>query len=378
MTIEQKLALELCKFLSHDREAIEKQLAASPDMPVVLGQLLYNRMGGVACHTLEGLDMLGRVNREFRNALKTEYDSNKAKTDSFHTMLNELCDALGGAPFKYAFLKGAYLSHVYPKGLRSSNDIDILVNGEDVTGIADILKDNGFKRGYVRGGKFASATRKDILEARMNRGETVPFVKQVSLPGMEYCEVDVNYSLDYKASQSGDAVEKLLDKAVVSRNGIPPTLSNVDFLIHLCVHLYKEAATMAWVDMGRDLSLYKFCDIYLLVNKWLNDKFSKELKYRIYELNLRNECYYALNYTRVLFGIEKDDLNNLLNWIKPVSTVYLNEIYDPKENKTYRYGVPFIEWFFSPKRKELLHDIEYDEPEEEWFTHYLMRFGREW
>ena len=98
MTIEQKLALELSKFLKPDKEAIEKQLAQSPDMPVVLGQLLYNRMGGAAYHTLEELDMLGRVNREFRNALKTEYDSNKAKTDSFHTMLDGLCDALGGAP----------------------------------------------------------------------------------------------------------------------------------------------------------------------------------------------------------------------------------------------------------------------------------------
>ena len=47
------------------------------------------------------------------------------------------------------------------------------------------------------------------------------------------------------------------------------TLSLPDFILHLCAHLYKEATVMAWVEMGRDQSLYKYADLYLLTELFL-------------------------------------------------------------------------------------------------------------
>ena len=47
-----------------------------------------------------------------------------------------------------------------------------------------------------------------------------------------------------------------------------PTLNDEDFFIHLCTHLYKEATTLPWVQMRRDMTLYKFSDIYLLMSQF--------------------------------------------------------------------------------------------------------------
>ena len=50
---------------------------------------------------------------------------------------------------------------------------------------------------------FIPAARREIIESRMTRGETVPYVKEVGLPGMRFLEVDINFSLDYKNSRDG-------------------------------------------------------------------------------------------------------------------------------------------------------------------------------
>ena len=41
-------------------------------------------------------------------------------------------------------------------------------------------------------------------------------------------------------------------------------LGDEDFFLHLCAHLYKEATTLPWIEMHRDMTLYKYCDIYII------------------------------------------------------------------------------------------------------------------
>ena len=48
MKKENQLVIELCKFLDPDAEKIRKLLEETSNYPMILGQLLYNRMGGVA------------------------------------------------------------------------------------------------------------------------------------------------------------------------------------------------------------------------------------------------------------------------------------------------------------------------------------------
>lgn len=95
-------------------------------------------------------------------------------------------------------LKGAYLCAHYPDGYRTSNDVDLLVLPKDVTTIGNLLARSGFRQGNIRNGEFIPATRQEIIESKMMRGETVPYIKEVDLTFMKFFKVDINFSLDYK------------------------------------------------------------------------------------------------------------------------------------------------------------------------------------
>jgi len=357
MKKENKLVLELCKFINPNKTTIQELLKQPLNYPLVLGQLLFNRMGATAYYTLKESELLGYTNREFRNTLKAMYDVGREKTDSFYEIINMMNDMLNNASFPYALLKGAYLASLYPEGLRTSNDIDILAEQKDVSQLCNLLKENEFSQGNIRNGKFIPSSRSEIVNSMMNRGETVPFIKKVNLPKMEFCEIDLNFSVDYKPTQNTNIVSSFLEKSYKYNNNGFKTLFPPDFLIHLCLHLYKEATVMAWVDMNRDLSLYKFCDIYLLINEWLNEGLCDEIKSRICEFGVEKECYYAFINTKKLFGIKNKILDKFLSDIKPENTTYLNEITNPEKRKKYRYNGSFVDWFFNSDRKGSLYEI---------------------
>lgn len=360
MKLEQTFILEICKFKDFNRDKVLGLMEKSLDYPYILGQLLYNRMGGIAYYTLKEYSLLSKLNREFRNTLMTVYDNNVIKTESFVFALDELCGILKNSDFNYAILKGGYLVSLYPKGLRTSNDFDILVNQEDVTKISELLKKNGYLQGYIRNGQFIPASRTEIVASRMNRGETVPFVKKVNFPQMEYCEIDINFSLGFKAKGENDVVKNLLSKSekrIKTKCGEMSTLASADFLIHLCMHLYKEATVINWVEMGRDLSLYKFSDIYLFISEFMNDDLYNNLIFSISEYGFQKECYYAFSYTRDLYDIKNAQFNKLIQVIRPNNINYLNKIISPSDGKTYQYDLNFNEWIFYPLRKERLYEV---------------------
>lgn len=356
MKIEQSIVLELCKFTNPNKEKIMEMLKEVSDYPFVLGHLIYNRMGAIAYETIRKCDLVGNVNREFCNSLANIYEMNCERTKSYNKTLEMISEVLEGVDFPYALLKGAYLISVYPLGLRTSNDIDILIEQHNITKVANLLQRNGFIQGNLRNGVFVPATRLEIIKSRMNRGETVPFVKKVDLPKLMYCEIDINFSIDSIAYQKTDIVNTMLHDVKKMILDTSYTLLPLDFLIHLCVHLFKEATVINWVKMGRDLSLYKFCDIYLLLEKWMDEDFSRNLSNKILDYGLNKECYYALYYTKKLFGIENIILDSLLNEIKPNNVEYLKEVVDIEKGKTYYHEKDIIDWFFCGNRKELLFE----------------------
>ena len=105
----------------------------------------------------------------------------------------------------------------------------------------------------------------------MTRGETVPYIKKVKFPEMQFLEVDINFSLDYKQGDTALLEEMMKNTVIEEKDGFcVRTLRRDDFFIHLCAHLYKEATTLPWVEMRRDMTLYKYCDIYMLLNNASN------------------------------------------------------------------------------------------------------------
>ena len=362
MDKEIDFTLSLCRFLDLDEDKIKSLLSKGFDYPYVLGQLQFNRVGGAAFYSLNKLNLLGKTNREFKNSLRTVYETNVIKSESFKKALDYLSNIFTDVGFQYAFLKGSHLVSLYPLGLRTSNDIDVLINFEDSSKISELLISNGFLQGNIRNGEFIKASRAEIISSQINRGETVPFIKEINLPFMRFLEIDINFSLDFKPEQDKSLVTELLKNTVPeikTEHGFLNTLSPADFLIQLCLHLYKEATVYSWVVFVRDQALYKYLDIYLFLSTYINDTFTSDLIRKIKEYGVEKECYYALYRANELFPInDKIMVDNILQSIKPDDISYLNKIIDPQSGKIYEYNMNFTEWVFCGKRRDMLHEVE--------------------
>ena len=333
---EKALFKALCKF---EENTFDASLLAYAS-PEVLGHLFANRMQGVAFGTLKKHQLLGKVNREFRNSLTYAHEQNAKKNESFHQCVAMLNDILSSCNCPVAMLKGAYLYSRYPAGYRTSNDVDLLVSASDVTAVGKLLSRAGFLQGSIRNDKFVPATRQEIISSRMLRGETVPYIKEVGLPFMKFFEVDINFSLDYK-NGTDNLVEELLAKACKKQTaaGWIPTLCDEDFFIHLCAHLYKEATTLPWIKMGRDMTLYKYCDIYMLLTQ-SSDEQMQRIFQRSLQLGLEKICAYAILETIELFEIDKTWIIQWAITILADEPNFRLQVTAPAEKKMFQYQTP--------------------------------------
>ena len=355
MRDEQIFILQVCNFINPDEKKIMQLLSLPLDYPYVLGQLLFNRMGAIAYYTLKNCNVLHKLNREFRNTLKSIYEVGIEKTRSMKKAIKFMSSILSDDKFPYAVLKGSFLVDEYPEGLRTSNDIDFLIEQENISFLSGKLKNEGFIQGNIKNDSFSPSSRKEIIMSRMNRGETVPYIKKINYTKMEFLEIDINFSLDYKAT-SNENIAQLLNNRQLMNSGLY-TLSLADFIIHLCVHLYKEATTYSWVKMNRDLSIYKFFDIYFLLFMYLNEELCNQLIEKIIEYDLKKECYYSFLYSSQLFELKNYMFENMINAIKPEKMDFLQIIIDPGTNQVLKYDESFIDWLFCSNRKEKLYEV---------------------
>lgn len=351
---EEKLFKSLCSFQSDNFDA-ELLDAATP---TVLGHLFFNRMQAIAYGTLVKHDLTNKVNREFRNSLMDAYLQNCEKNKGFISCVEFLNKILSKCDRPYAMLKGAYLCQLYPIGYRTANDIDLLVSPEDVTEVGNILLNSGFKQGYIRGGKFVSATRREIIGSKMMRGETVPFILEVNLPGMKYLEVDINFSLGYKPSDS-DMLEEMLKNTVIEeKDGFHVrTLRRDYFFIHLCAHLYKEATTLPWIEMMRDMTMYKYSDIYMLLNNASKDTVDY-LFTKATSIGMEKICAFAVKQMSELFVFTNTYALLISEAILKDDPDFIHTVISPKEEKKYRFTEhDVMKRLLADSRKELLKEV---------------------
>ncbi len=351
---EKELFKALCSFKSEEFDESLLQAAT----PVVLGHLFFNRMQAVAYGVLKKYSLLGKVNREFRNSLKGAYEQNLEKNRSFFWCISHVEEVLSKCGAKYAMLKGAYLCKAYPEGFRTSNDIDLLVHPKDVTEIGNALLSAGFKQGNIRNGSFIPGTRKEIIESKMMRGETVPYIKEIGLSGMQFLEVDINFSLDYKPGDTRlleDMIENTLVREI--NNLKVRTLRDDDFFVHLCSHLYKEATTLPWVEMMRDMTLYKYADIYMLLSDMTEMKIDA-LFARAKQTATEKISAFTVAQMSELFNFTNSYAVEKANEILRSEPDFIHTIISPKDKKNFVFTEKSVEArFFADDRKSLLEEV---------------------
>lgn len=325
----------------------------------VLGNIFLNRMQGTAFMNLKNSGLLNSVSREFRNSLKAGFEYNCRKNECFFKCINELEKILKKYNIKASMLKGARLCSEYPKGCRTSNDIDLLIESKNVTALGKALKKEGFAQGKISNGEFVPATRKEIIESKYLRGETVPYIRKTGDKFHQFFEIDLNFSLDYK-NGDGNLVKKLIADSVTKQNGDVKTvtLNDIDFFIHLCAHLYKEATVLPWVKMKRDMTLYKYADIYFLLMKFTDEEIFKIFK-KADKTGLEKECAFAIIQTAELIGNKFHYAYLKAREISCANPGLLDIVISPADKKIYSYREKDIQKrFFLKNREKNLTEIE--------------------
>lgn len=125
-------------------------------------------------------------------------------------------------------------------------------------------------------------------------------------------------------------------------------------ILHLCSHLYKEATTVPWIKMKRDMTFYKYCDIYMLISEMSNDDLCN-LIFAANENGLEKEFSYCLNSINCFF---KSLNSELILYISGRKHEDLNEVISPSEKTIYRYTeYDVIKRFFTKDRLKLLSEV---------------------
>jgi len=326
---------------------------------VTAGQIIHNRIVGIA---YDKLDLSKPKDKDIEKGLSAIYQDKIMSTRKYKENLNYVASILENVKFKYALLKGAYLtSQLYKEGHRTSNDIDILISADDISSLQDVLLKNGFVQGQYKKGKgIIESSRMEVIQARMNFGETIPFLKMI---GDNPLEIDINFSVDFKPEGNKGIVKDLLDSTMGFKAGEyePKTLNAADFLIHLCCHLYKEATTYHWVEDHRDLQLYKFSDINLYLHKFGNDNYFNKLLQRVKVFNVEKECYLTFFNSQIIFPKLKQipGFEKFINDVKPDNTDFMQQVFSPLQKKLFKHDMDFTSWFFSSRRITHLKEIPY-------------------
>jgi hypothetical protein len=131
------------------------------------------------------------------------------------------------------------------------------------------------------------------------------------------------------------------------------TLDPSDFMLHLCSHLYKEATTVPWIRMKRDMTFYKFCDIYGLLQDFTESDLDALISKSI-DLSVQKEVLYCLGGIEAFFGpVHSKSYDELMK-----KEIGLDEVIAPTEKKTYRYTEKDIKKrFFAKDRMALLEEV---------------------
>lgn len=313
-----------------------------------LGLAINHRVNGVIYKKLRGIEGMPQT---VRRALQYMHISQKERNRCHRNEIKKLSLALEEKRFNYAFLKGAVLNtSYYEDGERISNDTDILVDIRDLKEVIQLCTSLGYIQGEVENGEIIRATKKEILFAQLNTYETVPLIKKTGNPYLPFHEFDVNFRLgnDDKSGLSNHLIQNTVlsgDDEFSLR-----TMTVENFLIYLCIHLYREAMMVYKITQGADLILYKFMDIHHYIEANRENISWKKLQEEVSQLDKVEDIYYVLFYTEKLYPGTVGD--KILNMFEPDDVRYLDQ-YRGRDNsdEVYDWKLDFYERMFHPQAR---------------------------
>ena len=202
---------------------------------------------------------------------------------------------------KLSPVKGIYLSDFLYKdsSIRKTDDVDILISIDDIPQITEILIQQGFtNRQYNKEKKeFFDYDKLTVMKYKMTMYNLLPFVK---VQDDQLIIFDISFALDFDRSTS-NVVKNMLQAVIVEQDKIP-TMKGKDYLIHLLIHNYREASNASWIELSKDITLRKFCDIREFIREILTDNELKMVVSEMLEINQKAALIFNIYSIYEIYG----------------------------------------------------------------------------
>ena len=270
-----------------------------------------------------------------------------------------IVDELRKNGIKAVPLKGSILiPQVYQDlAIRAMNDLDFLIRTKDRSKTSKILKEMGFKTGFYDWSTDAiiQISYKMELMWKMHAGNLYPHVMKVDDPYLKFVTLDFSYDVDLQQNYiaSNGMWESTVSAEMLGHQ--LECLSPIHFLLHLCVHLFKEATNVQWILAHQDLNLIKFCDIreYILAN--LTNIAWEQVPKRAKELGCEEALFYSLYYLTFLYG-EMPVVNQIMNDLGISDASFLEKYGANDYEASKQWKKSFLERFFSYSNEDEIEE----------------------
>lgn len=332
MTDEDRLILEFVILLTRINVP---DAYREPVLSIVLNKLfnwdkmlsivIKQKIFGLIYRNLLKLKISDHIPFQLFNALKYMYIGNSQRNKKILAEVPNILSLLESHGIDARPLKGALLIPLLytDPGCRVLNDIDIFIKKSDKEKVIEVMENNGFCYGeYSR--DFCSIrpyTNEDKILWKLKMFNLMPFCKLVESKYIQAIQIDFTFGLSYEIKS--DISSQLMSES--SHLAGYNTLNKLDFFIHLCCHLYKEASNEAWIKKGHGINLIKFCDVREYLLTVLSEMDIKALLNRIILLKVENPVYYTLYFLNLLYADQRT--SELLNAMPEIDTQFMDKVY---------------------------------------------------
>jgi hypothetical protein len=280
----------------------------------------------------------------YRQVFAGAYLGNRARNLVLHEEYGRVLRALNEAGLPYLVRKGAALDlQVFADlGARQSNDLDLLIDRPEVTRFAKVVEPLGYVQGNLRSnGSVEPYSRRAQLYWATRINNSLPFIKASGTIEVDHFKLDPCHDITQRASAATVPNVDLFERSVpLTIGGVPArTLDAIDHLLDQCLHLYKEATALYYLESGKGLRLRQLADVATLARAWPVARWD-DLVSRAQGYAAAAEIYYTLHFTALIFPGSVP--NSVLAALRPDDIAYLDQ-YGNLDGRAAEWKRPFFE-----------------------------------
>jgi hypothetical protein len=253
----------------------------------------------------------GGVPDDVRSSLISRRAAREASNDRLREAALELVDRAGAVGLPLVVRKGLPLAQLAygDVGGRAMGDIDLLVARDDIRALNDLLAGLGYLNGELtRAGVVP--WRRELEMALAIGGQNAPGWVRVE-PDGGASEIGIALDLFDRRSGHHVAAPELIGRSqlVAVPGGSLPALGDLDFMLDLCGHFWKDSRSPVTAAWGTDVLLYKFVDIAHFAQRLSSQGAWPELMSVIDAMRMHEPVAFAIGYvTEIVGGVVPADV----------------------------------------------------------------------